>query len=975
MPLKINSKHKAVITYLRNFELVKGILDKLEVCESNQTKAIEERDKIYTIISKIYSSDYDLENEDAADIIIYKYKKSILNIYKDIANRLFLVDNGKVFLKNDSLADYNIYTTSLDIYPFFAQYLLDKSNDLAYKDSKNQANYLIAYADETFRLYGNIENKIDTISDMHIHLGASLDFHYRIHDILLYPQDQEYEFPQEIFIYLYKKAVTQNFFIALSILETLILRLAILREKEYKNFNDFFKLLKKLYEEDLFSNDDANELINLRERVIPLRKKPKVYKRLNFKESVSNAIFHKMLQYFDKDSKEYEAKYGDKLLVILYMHIFNTLEYKKNDNTDILLKYLIWLYLIFRNITKLALVQQHRREGFGYFASYATNKLYKKGLQPEKSYKRLKSILHPKLNTNIEGRTTVEFEKGNLSQSALETKKTLLQYIRDLNKINKDSCMEHKLRFIYHFIKIRDEDEENLIKILNSSGAKELDIESKIKEIITAPKYSSLREHYKQEAMVLHQLFVNPQYRFAKKSEIYKEDECKEDKKDKPRDSCKEKNDGKIDLFKEYIAGIDAANKEYYTPPEVFSAVYSFFKNSITSSGLVIEKDANCDIDPITLNEVNLQYTFHAGEEYRDIISGLRAIYEAVVFLNLKDEDRIGHAVALGIDPKLFLQNRRSITLTKGEYLDNLLFLYFLLGQRDDSPISLELLKNRIYRIASEIYNHNFEDKGYKIDDYVDAWLLRRNCPNEINTIFKAVKDDLDSLVRNGSKLNHLKKQLESVIDGKLSKTLFVKELITTIPNILEMIETQKYENIYIKNALPDFFNHFDNSLEPLKRYMKIKNNPNAYELYDKYAFDPLVTYRTKQVYNENPAFEPDIYEFMQDLIMEDVIVKKNIIIEILPTSNILITSINDYENHHFLRLNPPKEITPNRFGLRKGKIKLILGTDDPGIQGTNLIMEIYHIKNVIAKKYDKKIAEKYVLEMLKLGNYVFNKR
>jgi len=39
------------------------------------------------------------------------------------------------------------------------------------------------------------------------------------------------------------------------------------------------------------------------------------------------------------------------------------------------------------------------------------------------------------------------------------------------------------------------------------------------------------------------------------------------------------------------------------------------------------------------------------------------------------------------------------------------------------------------------------------------------------------------------------------------------------------------------------------------------------------------------------------------------------------------------------------------------------------------LIMEIYHIKNVIAKKYDKKIAEKYVLEMLKLGNYVFNKR
>jgi len=965
MPLKINSKHKSVITYLRNYELIEGILDKLEECNTDKGNALKDRDKIYEIISKVYASDYDLENEDAADIIVYKYKKSILNIYKDVANQLFLVDNGKVFLKNDSLADYNIYATSLDIYPFFAQYLLQKSYDLAYKDSKNLVNYLIAYADETFRLYGNIESKIDTISDMHIHLGASLDFHYRINDILKYPNEQKYEFPQDIFLSLYKEVISENFYMIFSILETVIIKLY-LGEIEKEQLKKFLKFVKKIYKSGYLSNDDITELETFRKQIIPLRIKPKEYKKFNIDNPVADVIFKKLLNYLDETSKEYEVKYGDKLLVMLFMYILNEIDSKKSiDKTEEILKHLIWLYLIFRNITKLALVQQHRREGFGYFASYATNKLYKKGMQINKPYRRLKSVFHNRLKTNIEGRTTVEFEE-NESKSALETKKAIIEYVKNLERIKKETGIEHNLKIIYHFIKIQDEDEKRLIKILNKKDNNS-EIETEIENSIKNPRYSSLRERYKKEAMILNQMFVNPEYRFILEEELFKTYECKE---------SKNKNSKRIDLFKEYIVGIDAANKEYLAPPEVFSAVYAFFKNSITSSGLVIENNINCEIDPLLLNEVNLQYTFHAGEEYRDIISGLRAIYEAIIFLNLKDEDRIGHAVALGIEPKLFLQNRENITLSKGEYLDNLFFLFYLLGQRDDSPISLEMLKNRIYRVASEIYNHNFEDKGYRVDDYVDAWLLRRNCPNEVNRIFNIVKNDnIDAIIGNQKKREHLKSRLNDVINGKYSKALFVKELIINVPNILELIEIGKYENIFIKNALPDFFNHIDSTLEPTKRYIKIKNNPNAFKIYDQYVFDPLVTYRAKQVYNDNPALEPEVYEFMQDLMMEEVIVKKNIIIEVLPTSNVLITSVSSYDDHPFIRLHPPKEIIPNRFGLRKSKIKLVLGTDDPGIQGTNLMIEIYHIKNIITKKYDKRVAEKYVIKMLEFANYLFNKK
>ena len=355
----------------------------------------------------------------------------------------------------------------------------------------------------------------------------------------------------------------------------------------------------------------------------------------------------------------------------------------------------------------------------------------------------------------------------------------------------------------------------------------------------------------------------------------------------------------------------------------------------------------------------------------------MRTIFEAIVFLNLKNEDRIGHAVALGIDPKLFLNSRRAIVLTKGEYLDNLLFMYFLLSQRDDSPISLEMLKNKIYRLSSKIYNHSFKEKGYKVDDYIDAWLLRRNCPNEIEILYNSINKEpsLELFGLQETKLKEFEEKRQKVNNNKYSKVLFLKEFISEVPDILDRIELRKYENIFLKNALPDFFDNIDTSLEPLKRYLKAKNNPNAFEIYEQYNFDPKVAYRSKQVYTEDPTFDIDVYEYMQDLVMEDVIVKKDIIIEILPTSNVLITSIGSFDNHPFIRLNPPKEIVPNRFGIRKGKIKLLLGTDDPGIQGTNLMMEVYHIKNLVTKKFDKKVAESYILEILKFGNYIFNKK
>ncbi|MCP4349235.1 MAG: hypothetical protein GY795_27460 [Desulfobacterales bacterium] len=112
--------------------------------------------------------------------------------------------------------------------------------------------------------------------------------------------------------------------------------------------------------------------------------------------------------------------------------------------------------------------------------------------------------------------------------------------------------------------------------------------------------------------------------------------------------------------FREYMVGVDAAANELHAPPEVYAPVFREFKrNGFTN------------------------FTFHVGEDYIHLISGIRAVYEAVIFLELNEKNRIGHATALGIPPEPWMKKSdRKIAIEKGEWLDNLVFAYMLLSDK-----------------------------------------------------------------------------------------------------------------------------------------------------------------------------------------------------------------------------------------------------------------------------------------------------
>lgn len=140
------------------------------------------------------------------------------------------------------------------------------------------------------------------------------------------------------------------------------------------------------------------------------------------------------------------------------------------------------------------------------------------------------------------------------------------------------------------------------------------------------------------------------------------------------------------------IIGIDAANTELYCRPEVFGPIYRYMKRFC------------CKDNP---DGSRLRYTFHVGEDFWDITDGLRAIDEAILFLNLDTNDRLGHALALGIGVREYYQTRNfRVIMSKQNALDNAMWLIFKaneLGIKLSPNVEFEL-RQTFDKYYEEIY-------------------------------------------------------------------------------------------------------------------------------------------------------------------------------------------------------------------------------------------------------------------------------
>lgn len=165
------------------------------------------------------------------------------------------------------------------------------------------------------------------------------------------------------------------------------------------------------------------------------------------------------------------------------------------------------------------------------------------------------------------------------------------------------------------------------------------------------------------------------------------------------------------------IVGIDAANSEIATRPEVFAQAFRYLRFEVPQRlDDVIPKD--------------LGMTYHVGEDFISVTDGLRAVDEVLHFMRFMRGDRLGHALVLGVDVNEYMRTRHNtFLLSKQMLLDD---ISWILNVCDNMSFKgIRELEYAFYSVFKDVYgqDQNSISGAITVKDYYDSWLLRGDNP------------------------------------------------------------------------------------------------------------------------------------------------------------------------------------------------------------------------------------------------------
>lgn len=173
-----------------------------------------------------------------------------------------------------------------------------------------------------------------------------------------------------------------------------------------------------------------------------------------------------------------------------------------------------------------------------------------------------------------------------------------------------------------------------------------------------------------------------------------------------------------------FVTGVDACSSEIDCRPEVFACGIRKVCQHRKETN-ILEKGP-----PI------LRITYHAGEDFLDPLDGLRAINEATEYLCMSTGDRLGHALALGIDcEEWYAQKNQRVLMHAQELLDNLVWLYGKMHQFDIvNPSAEDKINKWFNKLYTMIYLNNSCSENrllnnVDVEKYLNSLSLRGNDP------------------------------------------------------------------------------------------------------------------------------------------------------------------------------------------------------------------------------------------------------
>ena len=380
------------------------------------------------------------------------------------------------------------------------------------------------------------------------------------------------------------------------------------------------------------------------------------------------------------------------------------------------------------------------------------------------------------------------------------------------------------------------------------------------------------------------------------------------------------------------ILGIDACASELDCRPEVFGTVYRFLQ----------------DYDTYDMNQDGMLYrqlkaTYHVAEDNYDIVDGLRAIDEAITFLNLRSGSRIGHATLLGFNVDRYYDINNPVSMPAQNFLDNIVWMYFFIRQNNIVFEESALL----FAYFNEKFNEHFHNIfGYDIQPvFVNTKIEEAGKKNYV-----LLSDDVKCSRCETCKFDIYHYYLSYLLrgddpelykSGYMCDTYTISEEYRVCTSLSRMKTARKsFEAIYL-----NYLYHYG---DRVKEYSSKKIQEILPEYFVKAV--SLVQYEMKRkVSNEGIAIETN------------------------PTSNMFISAIKDYSEHPILSFY---DIRPDDSD---GNIQLqvSINTDDKSVFSTSLSNEYAYLLFYLERLKDKNGRQLYsrfeILQWLdgirKMGN------
>jgi len=111
-----------------------------------------------------------------------------------------------------------------------------------------------------------------------------------------------------------------------------------------------------------------------------------------------------------------------------------------------------------------------------------------------------------------------------------------------------------------------------------------------------------------------------------------------------------------------WLRGIDLCTDETAIPTWVFQSMFRSLKQASQRASLNLKKMHGVDVKP-------LRCTVHVGEDFPHLLTGLRNIAHVLDYFPVTEGDRLGHALALGLDSDRWSQTKGRVRMTKEDRL------------------------------------------------------------------------------------------------------------------------------------------------------------------------------------------------------------------------------------------------------------------------------------------------------------------